>query len=238
MRWILSVWCVFLLAVGALAQSSVRFIVRDAKNRQLLPGVIVRFSQPERILKTDSGGTVECQGLKPGKHHYSVDYALDGIGKKKVGTVTLQARELTEVRLTMHFPEEIYQLARSKIGKTSTWMTIDHTWAYLVPFVWEAPHPPKPGKLIFQVRDVGTGKPLPYVPILPILLKGSEIVEPVGEEDTDADGNAVREMPPGTYYYAVVAFVGDVFYEHQRGEVTVTAGKETQLKIELWPLEQ
>lgn len=235
MRWILSVWCVFVFSVGALAQSSVRFIARAAKNRQLLPGVIVHFSQPERILKTDSSGTVECQGLKPGKHHYSVDYALDGIGKKKVGTVTLQEGKQTEVRLTMHFPEEIYQLARSKIWKTSTWMTLDHRWAYLVPFIWEAPRPPKPGKLIFLVCDVGTGKPLPYVPIL---LKGPEIAEPVGEEDTDADGNAVRETPPGTYHYAVVAFVGGVFYERQRGEVTVTAGNETKMAIELRPLEQ
>lgn len=232
MRWVLSLWCVFLLSAGTLAQSSARFSVRDAKTRQLQSGLTIRFSQPERVLRTDSTGTVECHGLAPGKHHYVVDSVFDGNKKQKAGTVTLHDGKQTEVRLTVHYPEEVYQLAHSRLWQTSRWMTMEPTWARLVPGPWEqeTPSPPQPGKLTLRVRDAITGKPLPYVAIL---LKGPEIMEPVGEEDTNEEGNAVREMLPGTYSYAVVAFVDGVFYERQHGEVRVTAGKEVEIAIAL-----
>ena len=241
MRWVLSLWCVFLLSTGALAQNTLRFIVKDGRTRQPLSGATVYFStadDDERQLQTDPQGRAEFHKISTFPLRFKVRALIHGLYyKEKIGKLALEQDQTIEVRLTL-LPDlrgEVIQAVRWKRWMTNPWMTIDHEGRSLVEGGWLEPTLPAPGKLGFRVRDAVTGKPLPYVPVL---IKGPEITEPVGEEDTDGEGNAVRETPPGTYHYAVVAFINGVFYERQRGEVTVTAGKKTTLIINLQPLEQ
>lgn len=238
MRWVLSLWCVFLLSTGALAHNTLRFVVKDARTRQPLSGATVYFctaDDDERQLQTDPQGRAEFHKVSTFPLRFEVRALIHGIGyKSKIGKLSLEQNQTIEVRLTL-LPDlrgEVIQAVRWKRWMTNPWMTIDHEGRSLVEGGWQEPTLPAPGKLTFQVRDAVTGKPLPYVPVL---LKGPEITEPVGEEDMDEDGNAIRETPPGTYHYAVVAFINGVFYERLRGEVTVVSGKEAKVTVNLQP---
>ena len=238
MRWVLSLWCVFLLSTGALAQNTLRFIVKDGRTRQPLSGATVYFStadDDERQLQTDPQGRAEFHKVSTFPLRFKVRALIHGLYyKEKIGQLALEQNQTTEVRLTLlaDLRGEVIQAVRWKRWVTNPWMTIDHEGRSLVEGGWQEPRVPAPGKLTFKVRDAVTGKSLSCVPVL---LKGPEITEPVGEEDTDEDGNAVRETPPGTYHYAVVAFINGVFYERLHGEVTVVSGKEAKVMVNLQP---
>jgi hypothetical protein len=236
MRWILGLWCVFLLVGVSFAEGNVRFVVKDARTRLPLAGAKVILTEGEAAesnVWTDRTGVAVARGLAPGIYPFQVRAICEGvIYFLKRGKVTVHdGREATVCFTILPDPRERYEWNRVGIWKTSIWMTVDHLVHYLMIHEYPEPPLPKTGSLCFQVRDAVTGKPLSCVAIL---LKGPEITEPVGEEDTDEEGNATRVTPPGTYHYAVVAFMDGVFYERQRGTVTVRAGQATWVTLSLY----
>ena len=217
MRWIVSFWCVFLLAAGAWADGTIRVTVRDIWTQRPLPGAIletkaVREAPDGIMFKANNEGVILSGPLSSGEIICTARGLIDGIPYRQESlTILVKDDEITEVEVYL-FPmkERTFSLC-----------------AKMRPKDW--------GEARFTVVDAHTKKPLEGVIAL---LEPNEIEGDVQGDKTNVRGEAWIGHKPGTYRYAVVGFVNGTFYKRQYGEVTILPGKDEKRTIELQPVRE
>lgn len=223
MRWILALWCVFLLALGARAEGSFRVTVRDLWTQRPLPGAILvmkaaKGEEDDIQWRANAEGVIDCPfGVRTGERDCTVSGLIDGISYRPERMKLLVQHDETTER-------EIFLIPMKPIIFT--------------PCCKRAPK--TVGEVHFTVVDAVTKRPLEGVTVIletDDSLREEEIYERHTVDRANALGRAWFGRKAGTYRYAVVGFANGTFYKRQSGKVTILPSKETQQTIELQPQE-
>lgn len=222
MRWVLALWCVFLLALGARAKGGFRVVVRDLWTQRPLPRatLVMKAAKGEEDdiqFTANAEGVIDApSGLRVGERDCTVRGLIEGVAYRQERVkILVQDDEVTELEIFLvPMKPVIFSPCCKKAPKTV-------------------------GDVHFTVVDAVTKRPLEGAVVIiesDDSLGDGELYERRTVDRANALGRAWFGHEAGTYRYAVVGFVNGTFYKRQYGEVTILAGKDEQRTIELQPL--